>query len=248
MSRLLSSLFLGCAMLCCAVLSCTVRCCKFPEPNAPVATGREDHLPSYHQGPGSPRPQCWSALPPLLEGEDRLHHAGPKESKGNGGGRAGAMCRLRFGSPKKRAQHSATQHIKSHHSTAQHRTQHSTTGEKGSFCGYGGAGAWVGAGAGAGGWGGVSGFVTLLSLTHHLLITPLPHQKRQSNKARKRQSKRKCEVQRNNVTCNIGEVVHPAIMVAGSLRGVKLQDVKVWALQRRENRGTLIYTLKKHRT
>ena len=41
-----------------------------------ASRGREDHLPGYHQGPGSPRPQCWSALPPLLEGEDQLHHAG----------------------------------------------------------------------------------------------------------------------------------------------------------------------------
>ena len=76
MSQSLSILFLGCAMFCCAVLSCIVLCCKFPEPNAPLAKGRKDHVPGYHQGPGSPRPQCWCALPPLLEGEDQLHHAG----------------------------------------------------------------------------------------------------------------------------------------------------------------------------
>ena len=62
---------------------------------------------------------------------------------------------------------------------------------------------------------------------------------------RKQQSKRKCEAQRKR---NNGEVVNPATMVAESLRGVKLQDVKVWALQRPENRGTLINTLKKHLT
>ena len=156
MSRLLSSLFLGCAMLCCAVLSCTVLCCKVPEDNAPVARGREDHLPGYHQGPGSPRPQSWSALPPLLEGEDQLHHAGAlylRKAKEMGAAGQGPCVGWDLGPP--RTEHSTAQHSTSDHITAQHRTQHSTTGEKGSFCGYGGAGAGAGAGAGGGGGGGL---------------------------------------------------------------------------------------------
>ena len=149
---------------------------------------------------------------------------------------------LGFGSPRNRAQHSTTQHITSHQSTSQNTTQHSR-GDTVFLWLWGGKGGGKGRGRGLGGGG--RGFVSLLSLTQLLPITPLPHQKRQSDKARKRQSKRKCEAHKK---CNNGEVVHPAILVTESLRGVKLQDVKVWALQRPENRGTLIHTLKKHLT